>query len=168
MKKAAPLPGATEKRTASCVAVSADGRRVAAVLEEKMLKHRLYRWESTASQPAIDDIFPEGEDTLACAFTKAGTLVVGTQAGIYEVDRRGGAKKVVEGRYLWRLVADPKRERVAFADADEKVALLDLETGAVREVGEHRDRVDGLAFSPSGDRLATGSADNSVLVWDVR
>ncbi|HEY7311633.1 MAG TPA: hypothetical protein VH643_19875 [Gemmataceae bacterium] len=31
----------------------------------------------------------------------------------------------------------------------------------------HRDRVNALAFSPGGDRLASASADGTVLVWKV-
>src|SRR3990170_4712954 len=32
----------------------------------------------------------------------------------------------------------------------------------------HAMRVDGLAFSPDGQFVATGSADNSVKLWDAK
>ena len=31
----------------------------------------------------------------------------------------------------------------------------------------HRDRVLSVAFSPDGQTLASGSADNTIILWDV-
>jgi WD40 repeat protein len=166
MKKLPPLSGATEKRTPECVAVSADGSRVAAVLSEQKGRPRLYRWETTTAAPAIQALF-ENDDRWACTFASNGALVVGTDLGTYVVTKDGKAKKL-NGRSIWRIEADPKKPRVAFADTDEKIALLDLTTGAVREIGSHLDNIDELAFSPSGERLASASQDDSVVVWDVR
>lgn len=168
MRKLPPLPGVKENRTPECVAVSADGARVAAVLTEQKGKPRLYRWESKTAAPVIQEFLAGAEDTLACAFASNGVLVIGTFDGAYVVQKDGKAKRAITDRGLWRIVADPKRPRVAFADTREKVALYDLTTGAVREVGQHLDNVDELAFSPSGDRLASASEDDSVVVWDVR
>ena len=43
-----------------------------------------------------------------------------------------------------------------------------LTTGAVREISGHVDRFDALAVSSSAERLASGGADHSVVLWDVR
>jgi WD40 repeat protein len=65
------------------------------------------------------------------------------------------------------LVSNAERVR-PLESARFRPRWLDLTTGSVRELGAHLDNVDALEFSPSGDRLASGSADDSVLVWDVR
>jgi WD40 repeat protein len=49
-----------------------------------------------------------------------------------------------------------------------KVRLWDLTTG--QELGAfegHQNEVLAVAFAPAGDRLATGSRDANILVWDV-
>jgi WD40 repeat protein len=38
----------------------------------------------------------------------------------------------------------------------------------LQEFKGHTHFVEGLAFSPDGQRLATGSADKTARVWDVR
>jgi hypothetical protein len=46
--------------------------------------------------------------------------------------------------------------------------LWDVDSGAcVAALGEHKDRVTSVAFSPDGHWLASTSQDRSVLVWDA-
>ena len=48
------------------------------------------------------------------------------------------------------------------------VFVWDISTGnQVAEFKGHRAPVTCLAFSPRGDRLASGSGDNTILVWDL-
>jgi WD40 repeat protein len=69
---------------------------------------------------------------------------------------------------MWKIAADPKHPRVAFAAGDDTIGILDLATGKTTELGRHDGRVDAIAFSPSGDRLATGGLDQTAIVWDAR
>jgi WD40 repeat protein len=57
---------------------------------------------------------------------------------------------------------------VAIERADHNIQVWETLTGKVRRtLTGHRGRVEALAWSPDGRLLASGSADTTVLVWDV-
>jgi WD40 repeat protein len=57
---------------------------------------------------------------------------------------------------------------VSGLDGDNDIRLLEVSSGKVRRVlTGHRAPVTSLAFSPDGRLLGSGSADTTVLVWDV-
>jgi WD40 repeat protein len=45
--------------------------------------------------------------------------------------------------------------------------LYDCATGVERQLAGHRDFVSGLAFSPDGSTLATGSMDGTIRLWNT-
>ncbi|WP_218104961.1 WD40 repeat domain-containing protein [Micromonospora mirobrigensis] len=51
---------------------------------------------------------------------------------------------------------------------DGRVVLYDRATGQPRWTGQHHRLVNGVRFAPSGDRLASVSADKTCQVWDTR
>lgn len=50
-----------------------------------------------------------------------------------------------------------------------KIRLIDFQTGEVKALLKgHTDVIYGLAFSPDGNRLLSGSGDKTVRIWNVR
>jgi WD40 repeat protein len=56
-----------------------------------------------------------------------------------------------------------------FKDLSEvgRVRLYDVKTGELVRTIQHTAPVSAIAFSPNGTRLATGSYDTTVLIWDL-
>jgi WD40 repeat protein len=50
---------------------------------------------------------------------------------------------------------------------DNSVRVWDTVTGDVRLLGRHESIVHSVAFNPSGTRLASGSNDDKVWIWDL-
>ena len=62
----------------------------------------------------------------------------------------------------------PEGSRVAYRLGDIAELRL-LKTGAsLFELRGHRDEINCLSFSPDGTRVATGSNDHTIKVWDAR
>src|SRR5262249_36002390 len=79
-----------------------------------------------------------------------------------------------------RLLAEGKRETfaawafspdgrtLALTGVDGGVRLLETATGKERgRFAGHNGNVEALSFAPDGRRLASGSRDTTILVWDV-
>jgi WD40 repeat protein len=62
----------------------------------------------------------------------------------------------------------PGGRQIAVTDEREDFAwVFDTATGAARKFSGHRDFVSGLAFSPDGSILATGSMDGTIALWNT-
>ena len=70
---------------------------------------------------------------------------------------------------LVSLAASPKRDTIAFGSTDHRVRVYDFVTGKIRwEGAEHAGKIEGIAYSPDGETLASiGSDDKTILLQRV-
>jgi WD40 repeat protein len=69
-----------------------------------------------------------------------------------------------------KVALSPDRQMMAVSGlANERIQLWEINSSKVRwEFPGHGVPVTGLAFSPDGLLLISGSFDNTALVWNVR
>jgi len=66
------------------------------------------------------------------------------------------------------VVAHPNRPWFATGGAMGEIDIMHTQTGeVVRTIGKHSKRLNDMAFSPHGDRLATAGLDSKIAVWNV-
>jgi RNA polymerase sigma factor (sigma-70 family) len=66
------------------------------------------------------------------------------------------------------VAVSPNRVLVASASEDHTARLWTLTGEEVRRLEGHRNMVGPVVFSPEGDRVATGSADREVVLWNAK
>ncbi len=165
---------------ARCLALSADGRYLAVGTGAPGRPGEVYLWDLHADRAALRR--PAGAaPVVLLAFSPAGDRLIAT-----------GPERVLR---IWRLPAgtpaarhpvpgpgyvtalrvspDGRRAALALGDPDRPqdlspVLLWDLETGRLlgRLPGRRGRSVD-LAFSPTGDALATAGRDGSLRIWSI-
>lgn len=165
---------------AELLAISSDGRWLAAASGGQVVgaNRNVYIWD-TATGKLIRQYNPAGGAAYALAFApNSDRLVVAT-----DEPYRNGPRTIrlldvqtvkevatlahVED-FLHHFVFSPDGRTLAVSDAPNSLRLWEVATGKVRHRFEgHRNRVDSLAFSSDGGRLAATSLDAPGYVWDV-
>ncbi len=147
------------------VALSPDGLQAAAA----SLDHKVYLFE-LASGHRVGAFAVHDQDVNGVAWLDDRSLVSVADGG--EVVRW----EAPSGEVAWRadvhseeasaVAVSPTGDRVASGGWDRKVALLDPDDGAVLQILPARDRVNAVAFSADGARVAAG-VYQGVQAWAV-
>jgi WD40 repeat protein len=144
---------------ACAVAISSDGRRVAAASTRD---HAVHLWDVTSSEPRGRD---GARDRLA-----PGTLTAldGLPIGHGEVESPVRLRELVgHTKDVLSVAFSPNARYLASGSHDMSVRIWDASTGeAFARLDGHSDSVHFVSFSPSGQHVVSVS-DHSARVWEV-
>jgi WD40 repeat protein len=157
----------------TCVAVSADGRRALTGSEDKAI--RLWDLESGACLAK----FGGHEGTVkAVALSADGNLALTVDGSVnvlsWELVKGPVPLRFKATRPVYAVALSPDGSHFALgtlASQDDNTApilLYETQTGKrVRQFTGHAGAVTCLAFSPDGQRLASGGMDRDIHIWDL-
>ena len=160
--------------TRNFLALSADGRRVAALNTDRTLRvwevdtGTVIHQRAVASQQGFDLWLAPAGDRLLLATAELGDAglvravsLLGLPAG-----KKIGQTELADAVSIHGATFSPDGARVALA-LDNAVQIWDTgEWKLVRELDGRFGHPDALAFSPDGALLAAGTMDGDVLLWD--
>ncbi|KAF9363943.1 hypothetical protein BGX34_002958 [Mortierella sp. NVP85] len=135
-----------------------------------MRKADLRRAQMTGVQFGEMPFLSEDSEIHSCAYSPDGaTLAVGGfESGIqlyststYQRIRRSSFRETVQC-----VVYSPQSDRIATCNLDE-VKIRNAETDLLFTLKGHTDKVNCVAFSPVGGRIASGSDDGTVRLWSL-
>lgn len=107
------------------------------------------------------------------AFTPSGGVVVAASVGTPRQLTFWDAKTLMETRQLagfFTVVAfSTEGDRMATTRPGHGLHVLETATGRpVADLQGHQDAVTSVAFDPKGGRLASGSSDETIILWDSK
>lgn len=85
------------------------------------------------------------------------------------MDVASGVQKLKFKAYgnVRNISVSPDGLSIAIAAEDKVLALYNQEGERVKKLKGHKEDVRCVAFSPDGTKVASGSHDNSVIIWDL-
>ncbi|KAJ8496021.1 hypothetical protein ONZ45_g12615 [Pleurotus djamor] len=127
---------------------------------------------STTECTDADDPNDSGDIWSLCFSTNNHTLATGHENGWIKLWRREGDHwKVVKrfkagDREIWRLAFSRDGSRLAFRVSGTSIKVWNLADDAVIELEDPQGSL-ALAWSPSGDRIVSGTLHGSVKIWSA-
>jgi WD40 repeat protein len=131
--------------------------------------------DSTTDKELLSMPVEGGTDVRGVAYSPDGTRLAAASDGIFQVKVwDAGTGKVLLNTNLFAtgypldIVFSPDGKLAATAGENFKAKIFNPVTGAVLlTLPGHTSGISGVAFSPDGTRLATGSWDHTARVWDI-
>ncbi|MBY0524211.1 MAG: WD40 repeat domain-containing protein [Gemmataceae bacterium] len=163
--------------SAECMALSADGKRIATGHEDKSISlwdaasgKRLGQLKGHAAPVALLTFSPSGEIVASSDFQTVRWWDVHTKKELHRIAGHRDAERFALFQHeecVRAICFSPDGKSLASAEEDGAVHLYDLASG--REIFSLLDRNEPrrLAFSPDGRLLAMGCSDSALHVWDV-
>jgi WD40 repeat protein len=156
------------------IGFSRDGRRVVTLARDPLT---LQFWRPQGQVPerevALEGRTPSPAPIVFTGMSPGQELFFAIDAtgsvALWDTDT-GRLGRVIQGPLppVRNAVLSPHGRQLAVSVETENIAhLYDCATGAERQLAGHGDFVSGLAFSPDGALLATGSMDGTIRLWDT-
>ena len=129
-------------------------------------------WDA-ASGEALKILEGHTSAVMGLAFSPDGArIATGDWDGngiIWDIATGAALRQWKESREIFGVAYSPDGSRLAISGGSAGVAKIrDAESSAeVLELVGHEGSLEGIAFSPEGERVATASWDGSVRVWDA-
>ena len=162
-----PEPGHRYPPTISSVAVSPDGRLVAAAASDGKL--RILELDGEAKTGPFRTIATRG--VQVCRFLDDGRLLLGELTGELALlaldEEREIFRRQLEYDPIYALAVSPGGRRVAVAFRSSRIQILDAESGEMLQALEgHRDSVYDLGWLRE-TALVSGGKDKRVFLWNL-
>jgi WD40 repeat protein len=89
------------------------------------------------------------------------------KACVYDLTAQAWIVKLEGNDELFACVLDTSSQFFAFGDGNGTVRMYDLHKETLTSFNGHTEKISALAFSPCGQKLASGSSDKTIRLWDV-
>ena len=144
--------------------MSPDGSQYAICTEERIITE----YNETTSQSEIVDSIPGMVIIVDAATDQSLDLLPGDGPDLTDVTWSPDGRYVASGYGVNPYLDWPLERYVYDGGPPSSVLIWDVETGErVREFKGHTGNVYTVEWSPDGKYLASGSADGTVILWDV-
>jgi WD40 repeat protein/beta-lactamase regulating signal transducer with metallopeptidase domain len=150
----------------NAVALSADGRFLATGGQDGVI----HLWDaSTAREVTTLPGHPGGVTALVFAAGRLVSAGADERVRVWDLTSGRAVRTVIQPTADLRIALSPDGRTLAIGGRKlPGVALLNLESaGPLRWLGGSVGEITAVAFTPAGDRLATGYASGSVRLWDL-
>ena len=157
------------------VSYSPDGQMLASINQDGTIK--LWQQDGKLIQTIPKNQTEDEDDYFSIRFSTDGKKMISASVKqgikIWQRQADGGfnfSKQITDQSGIRSVEISPDSQKIATARLDNKntIKLWSIDGKLLETFRGHSDRVNDLSFSPDGQTLASGSADDTVKLWDLR